>query len=207
MIRLFCAVTFLLVMGLAPSVAGAQEATPVAGFVTPDPAECTVAPRTIDDLKRYIATPTAADATPDPATFQVPDGEPANDAQIAGVTATVNEVNACANANAFLRMFALYSDGYLARSIPAEDLNPDALVYLATPIAPQEPNVRFSYDVRDIVVLDDGRIGALVTTFSPYGGGSYSTAWMAFIEQDGRYLVDDIVNLPGDSDQATPAAG
>jgi hypothetical protein len=206
MIRLLSAVGFLLILGLVPSAAGAQEATPVAGFTTPDPAECTVAPRTVDELKAYLANPGTPAATPDPATFTVPTGDPASDEQVAGVTATINELNACVNANAFLRMFALYSDGYLARSITGEDLNPDALAYFATPVAPQAADKRMSYQVQDIMVLDDGRIGAVIVTFSPYGG-TYTSEWMAFVEQDGRYLMDEIVALPDGAGQATPAAG
>ncbi len=203
MIRLLSAVGFLLILGLVPSAASAQMATPAAGFITPDPAACTVEPRTVEELKAYLADPGTPAATPDPADFTVPSGAPADEDQTAGVTATIDELNACVNANAFLRMFALYSDGYLARSLVAGDLNPDALNYFATPVAPQEADKRLSYEVQDIVVLDDGRIGAVIVTFSPYGG-SYSSEWIAFVEQDGRYLVDEIVALP---DSATPAAG
>lgn len=205
--RAFCFVVFLAVMGLSSSVALAREATPAADFLTPDPADCQVQPRTVENLTRLLATPVTSEATPDPARFVAPEGEPASDAAIAGVTATVNEMYACVNANAFLRMFSLYTDSLLSRMLVSEDVAPEALGLFATPVPPEAAVDRTSVAVRDVEVLADGRVGAWVVSHSPLGDGSDVTSYLIFIEQDGRYLVDDMVTLPAGSAQGTPAAG
>jgi hypothetical protein len=179
--RRFWILAVLLLMGLAPRGAAAQEATPSDAFVTPDPAECQVAPRTVDELGAF-ASPEA-----------LPAGEPADDATTAEVTATIREITACANANAFLRMFALYSDAYLARSMASEDLNPDALALFATPIAPQAADARISIAIEAITTLPDGRASVVVTSRSPLGGNTESTSTYVLVKQDGRWLVDDII--------------
>jgi hypothetical protein len=189
--RRFWILAVLLLMGLAPRGAAAQDATPSDAFVTPDPAECQVAPRTVDELGAFLATPSAGAAVASPEAL--PAGEPADDATTAAVTATIREITACANANAFLRMFALYSDAYLARSMASEDLNPDALALFATPIAPQAADARISIAIEAITTLPDGRASVVVTSRSPLGGNTESTSTYVLVKQDGRWLVDDII--------------
>ncbi len=181
-----------MLMGLASGGVAAQDASPAANdFVTPDPAECVVEPRTVDELRAFMD-----DATEDTAmraTPTVTGGEPADPATVEAVTAVTREVYACLNANAFLRVFALYSDAYIAHSLVAEDLNPDALSLFATPIAPQEADARTSMAIRDVMVLPDGRVSVLVIDRNPLGGNTESPTTYIFVEQDGRWLVDDLI--------------
>lgn len=184
----------LLLLGLSSGGVAAQEASPAAAdFVTPDPAGCQVKPRTVDELRAYVTAATAATpaATPD-----ATEGEPADAATVDAVTTVTREIYACLNANAFLRMFALYSDGYLSRSLATEDINPDALVYFATPIAPQDADARYSMAIRDVRVLADGRVSVLVVDRTPLGDNKENTTIYIFVEHDGGWLVDDIVNNP-----------
>lgn len=182
-------------MSLAAGGVAAQDASPTANdFVTPDPAECMAAPRSIDELRAYLDADPAA--TPPPATPAATGSELADPDTVEAVTAVTREVYACLNANAFLRMFALYTDAYVARSLIAEDVNPEALSLFATPIAPQDADARTSIAIRDVMALPDGRVSVLVIARSPLGGDTESSSRYIFVEHDGRWLVDDIVHDP-----------
>ena len=190
----------VLLAGLAPTAASAQEATPASDFVTPDPEACQIEPRTIENLASFLATPSASPAV-DAATPQVPDapdGVPADVDVVEGITATAYELYACYNANDFLRVFAFFTDGYMTRSFASEDIAPDAIGLFATPIPAQAADERFSISVQDVQVLVDGRIGANVITHSPLGDGADTPTYYIFVEQDGRYLVDDAILPPFD---------
>jgi hypothetical protein len=177
----------MVLLGLASGGVAAQDASPAADdFVTPDPADCTAEPRTVDELRAYLATPAAS--TPAAATSA--EGEPADDETVAAVTAVVDEFYACINANAFLRSYALYTDSFLASSIAGADLNPDALDLFATPIAPQAENERVSIAIVDVTALDDGRVRVAVVSRSPLGDNVESTATYILVEHEGRWLID-----------------
>lgn len=197
--RLFPVAILLLVMLLSPRAIHAQDATPAPDFVTPDPSECTVQARTVDNLRSFLATPEATPAeavaaTPTP--FVAPDGTPADAETVAEVTATVREVTACLNANSFLQMLALYTDAYMARSFVEQGIAPAAVGLLATPLPAMSADEWQAFAVQDVVVLPDGRVGARVLGHSPIGGGSDFEQYFMFREENGRYLVDDIIFPP-----------
>ena len=178
----------LVLLGLSSGGVAAQEASPAPDdFVTPDPADCTVEPRTVDELRAYLEMP--APSTPVAATA-VPEGEPADDETAAAATSIINEFYACINANAFLRSYGLYSDAFLESSIAGQDLNPDALELFATPIAPQAEGKRVSIAVGDIEVLEDGRVSVAVVSRTPLGDNVESTTTFILVEQEGRWLID-----------------
>jgi hypothetical protein len=184
-------------VGLSSGGVAAQDASPAAAdFVTPDPAECQVPPRTVDELVQFLATPAAGEpaaATPD----ALPTGgEPADPDTVAAVNGVTQEIYACINANAFLRVFALYTDAYISRSLVDEDVNPEALGLFATPIAPQAADERTSIAVSRVELLPDGRVGALVTSRDPLGDGADSPSYYIFTETNGRWLVDDVILNP-----------
>lgn len=198
MFRRSCVVVILVLLGFMSGTVAAQEATPTGEFITPDPAECTVQPRTVDELMRFLATPAgAAQATPD---ILLSEGEPADAEVAAEVTATTRELYACYNANAFLQVFALFTDDYLARSMSSEGIAPEAIGLFATPIAAQAADERISIAVRDVQLLPDGRVGATVISRSPLGDGAESPSTYIFVERDGRWLVDDMILDPTDAD-------
>jgi hypothetical protein len=198
MIRLAGALLGLLLMGLVAPGAGAQEATPAVDFVTPDPADCQVEPRTVEDLMAFVVTPQSGAASPvsaeaTPATASIPGGEPADAEVVAGVTATATELYACYNANAFLQVFALFTDDSMARSFVAEGITAEGVKLLGTPIPPQAKEDWMSVAVWDVRVRPDGRIGAFLVSRNPMGGDAISTDYSIFVERDGRYLIDEVV--------------
>lgn len=207
----FCALGFAMLLALRgpwaiapPENASAQAGTPEAGFTTPDPMDCRIEPRTVEELISFIptggSTPVPAAASPTP--FVAPEGEPADPEAAAGVTETAEELVACINANDFLRVFALFTDDYLQRSIAVEGMTEEGLGFLAADLEPRSPEERDAVSVRDIRVLPDGRIGAFVIVRNPAAEGG-SADFTIFVEEDDRYLIDEVVSLgPGAS--ATP---
>jgi hypothetical protein len=196
--RLVGLIACLIMMGISGPGTGAQDATPKAELVTPDPAECRVEPRSVENMTSFLATPAAAAASPasaaaTPDADPVPEGEPADATTVAGITATADELYACYNANAFLRVFALFTDEYMARSFVEEGITAEAVRLLATPIDPEPAKNWMSVAVQDVRIRPDGRIGALLVSRSPLGGDGTTTSYYVFVERDGRYLIDDVV--------------
>jgi len=94
---------------------GAQDASPAAGLVFPDPAECMVEPRSADELRalfREAAATPVADAAPggSPTPAVPPEGDPADEQTVAEINAAWREFIACINAGDLPRVFALLSD-------------------------------------------------------------------------------------------------
>src|SRR3954467_6289058 len=100
----------------------AQGGTPAAGAQAT--ASCAdVTPRDAQFFQS-LATPAAATppgnasasgATPTP--FAMPEGEPADDATITGITSLYEQLVDCLNQGDYLRAYALYSDDYLLRNL------------------------------------------------------------------------------------------
>lgn len=183
------------------SVALAQDATPAADFVTPDPAECQVAPRTIDSVITVYATPATGASVISQPTEGTPAKEAADAATVAAVTATVHEVAASINAGDFLRVLALYTDNGAQALLGGEPLTADEVVafYGGTPV-PAPDDARESLRVRDVRAVADGRATALVDLREP--AGEY-TVFLTLVRQGDRSLVDSQVETP--SAPATPA--
>lgn len=188
-------VAALLALGLGQ--AGAQDATPVAPAGTPTAATCDAEPRPLADFQALIGAP----IPPTPATFAPPAGEPAGDEIVTDVTATFNGLVACFNATDLLRFGGYYTDAGFREDVAptAEQFVPIIQAGIVFP-----PDIAISVvDVRDVVVLDDGRVGAVVVYASPEGE---TTDYIIFAEENGRYLIDFFVDEYGETAPATPAA-
>lgn len=177
----------------------AQDAAPVA----PDPAECVVAPRTAEEV---AAIWNAGDYVPDSeiAAGIFPTGTPAPDDVVIAVNATLRQLIACSNANDFARELALMTDDGTQFFAPEGDVPVDELTgffegLLATPVAVDDYEVLLP--LTDVVVLDDGRVGALEADDSSDGEGH--AVYVIFAEQDGVWLIDQITEIAG---AATPTA-
>ena len=189
---------------VAPAVA--QEASPAAGEVV-EATECRVEPLTDDYLLGFVATP-ASDATPapdvagSPAPFTEPEGEPAGEAEIEAVTATVRELVACLNAADYRRVYALYTEQYLARNfagLPQERV-------LATPAAAAQVTENALVAIENVIVLPDGRLAAQIQMAS----GSEAlpvSLYSVFAQVEDRWLIDEetVLGSAGDT-QATPGS-
>ena len=200
------AVLLLALVTLLPITGRTQEATPGIGFGVPDPALCTVEPRPIAFFAQFAGTPTAEQAAQQTAmevatpvtAFQLPEGEPADPETVAGVLDTLQRLGACLNAGALLSYAALFTDDYWQREIaqfgppPAEEL-----AFLSgTPQAlPAEARVGL-LAILDVRELPNGRVAGLFDVTDPFETppGPARFSWV-FVEQDGRWLIDEQVML------------
>ena len=190
-----------------PSVT-AQDATPAAGEVI-DPAECQVEPRAIEEIQQLVGTAgEEADATPDAAQAGSMEGEDADEATVQAVTQTYRELVACLNAGEFLRVYALYTDDYLRRTLADSGIDPAQ--FQATP-APEQRETTALVGVSEVRQIAGGQVTARVeTTSSPEGAASVIQSVLEPVE-DRLLIADETVveaatATPGAAG-ATPAAG
>ena len=206
--RLLVVLAVLSMMLFAHPAVIAQDATPAAGEVI-DPAECQVEPRPIEEIEQLVGTASEeADATPDAAQAGSMEGEDADEATVQAVTQTYRELVACLNAGEFLRIYALYTDDYLRRTLA--DSGMDLQQLQATP-APDRQEATALVGVSEVRQLAGGRVTARVeTTSSPEGTASVVQSVLEQVED--RYLIADetVVDAAAATPQAagaTPAAG
>src|SRR5215216_5558957 len=122
MIRsLMLVVVLLTSMTSMASLTSAQEGTPVALPTTPSPRLCT-ARLDPDELKIRIEAGAAAiesglseevGSFTDAGEFILPEGEPADEATVAAITAVARKWVACVNSGQYLKFLALFSDEWL----------------------------------------------------------------------------------------------
>lgn len=192
----------LVVGGLTGPSALAQEGTPPAAAtfpITPDPAECVaeIAPRPLEEIAALAAaaTPVAVDS----ASVTVPVGAPADHATAVAVTATVRTELACVHAGDFLRNAAFYTDDAV-RKVLAEEQIPveDVLAFFGAAPAALPAEARTTIlAVTDVMVLEDGRVGAFFVFADP--GAPPVTNFLVFVEAGGRWLVDDGITFAAEA--------
>jgi uncharacterized cupredoxin-like copper-binding protein len=206
--RLLAALTVLSMLLFAHPAVIAQDATPAAGEVI-DPAECQVEPRTIEELQQLVGTANeGTEATPGAAQAGSMEGEDADEATVQKVTQTYRELVACLNAGQFLRVYALYTDDYLRRTLADNGI--DLEQFQATP-APDQQESTALVGVSDVRQLAGGQVTVRVeTTSSPEG---VTTVIQSVLEPVGdRLLIADEIVVDAtaatpESAGATPAAG
>jgi len=206
--RLLAALTVLSMLLFAHPAVIAQNATPAAGEVV-DPAECQVEPRTSEELQQLVgAANEGTEATPGAAQAGTMQGEDADEATVQAVTQTYRELVACLNGGQFLRVYALYTDDYLRRTLADSGIDPAQ--FQATPAADQQEMTAL-VGVSDVRQLAGGQVTARVeTTSSPEGAASVI---QSVLEPVGERLliadetVVDAAAATPESAGATPAAG
>lgn len=178
---------FLLAVLLSLSMmsALAQEGTP-----GPSGA-CSVEPRSQEEVNALAAIAAATPAVESVAiTMRLPEGEPVDEAVMDELLATLNEADACAAQRDILRYLALYSDYFIVNYVFGNEpvgidtgSGPPQVNAEGTPVA--RVNV-----IDDAVEIEDGIIAAhvFVTGSSDFG----SIVW--FVEQEGRWIVQDIAS-------------
>ena len=187
------------------------QQTALAARDAPGPDQCTVAPRTLEEIKTLAQGP-APEQPPDASETG---GNPADDATRAAITATARELVACSNAGDILRRLALYSDGRLRFAYP--DGPTRALELMANSPLPLPEVERVALvSVEDVQQLPDGRVSARMTVDNP---GSHShdpqtaatvsqkeVARLIFVQEAGRWRVDE-TRREDIQANATPIAG
>jgi hypothetical protein len=178
--------------------AGAQDGSPVAGLDVPTAAECTVQPRSVDELRALFrevaATPVldSSEASPTPAV--APTGAPADEQTVAEINATWRQYIACITSGDQARMFALLSDNMVRRQLVVDvafGVTEEALfAYLAATPVPIPPDQSAPFvPLQDVRVLNDGRVAAI-------GPGEQGRGDVRiFVREGDRWLLDDWFDL------------
>jgi hypothetical protein len=141
-------------------------ATPFALPATPDPVECGIEPRSEDEIAALLATPVTAT----PAAESEVDRIPADHATTAFAVSIVREALACGNAHGLPGVAALLSDTALARDVLGSESPADALTFSDRASAPTQAEHRALVEVRDAVLLSDGRVAAVAVIKDPEHG-------------------------------------
>jgi hypothetical protein len=195
----------LLVVG-GPA-ARAQGGTPATGLDAPVAAECTVAPRSEDELRALFreaaATPVLDSSQASPTPAIAPTGTPADERTVTEVSATWRQFIACITAGDQARMFAVFSDDMVRRQFVVDiafGVTEDALFeFLAAtpiPLPPDQSILIVPFD--DVRVLSDGRVA--VVGPGELGRGDVRI----FVKEGDRWLLADWFDL---TPSGTPAAG
>lgn len=184
---------------LASLIAVASGGVLAQGTATPDTGECTVAPLSAPVWNGVEnPEPTAPVSIDGP--FEPPAGASADDATIDGVTATVEESIACQNVGDLARTMALFTpEGIASFFSGPRGYDPESVdaTIAAGPVPVSEDRTVNLVTVENVVRLDDGRIGATVSTAA--GDVSY-TDFLFFAEgttPDGqtRWLIDGSIAI------------
>ena len=195
-------------VGLAsPGATQAPPATPP----PPRPEDCQVEPRSLASLRRLNEQAAALDADElsEVPVLSPPVAPPAPAAVVTAIDATYRQLSACQLANDSLRVSALFTDRWLVRSLAEAGPPTEAeLLALATPqsVPDGEPiGIYGPVPAEDIVILPDGRVGALSPRLE---GGLFEhdplyREFLIFTEVDGRYLIDERVTV---APSATPTS-
>jgi hypothetical protein len=189
------------VFGVLGSVATSPAAAVRAEVV--DPAECRVALRSPASIAALIGTPASGgpDATPDPVLMRVdrenelPQGRPADAETVTAIVEVERQLVACNNAGDLPRILALLTDdaARMLLGFPIENVAGVETVadQVATPASPLDPDEWIAlFPVRDVRVLTDGRVGAIVET--AYAGVLETVAQTVFHfyeRVDGRWRI------------------
>ncbi len=178
--------------------------------LTPDPAECRVAPRPADEVLALLSGTPVAAASPAAGRLaavsseaQLPAGDPADAATVAGIVAAARELIACNNAGAFTRVFAFYTDDLIREAFGGDPaLAAQVAASFATPPAAL-PAAAWTelLDVRGVRVLADGRVGAVIEDRDPRGTVVF---FMIFVRAGDRWLIDGQIDVQA---AGTPAVG
>ena len=199
-----------------PAVALSSDSTPesdsqgASAFGTPYSADtngssaCTVAHGDLSRLDLTGPTSTESIITPPdmshsegPATNMdwrdLPTGNSASDEQVEGITTTVQQFVACANAMESERASSLFTDDYWRRrhqvGANVSKSNPRSFVGLSG----QDENAPLKIpSIEEAIVLPDGRVGAKLQPELGYGK---SYQYFIFVEQDGAWLIDEAMHV------------
>jgi hypothetical protein len=197
--RRFCSVAVLVLVALALVLGVGFHATAQETLlpVIPDPSECTVEPRTIDEVIALIDVLPAAEHDDEAGeaneSFVVPEGEPADEATVDAIIGTAREMTACLNTGNLLTLLEFRTDRAFAE-LKAMPFTEEVIEFYRAGPPPLEPEMYATLeDVRAVSVLADGRVGAVVvTTFYEEPEVQY----LIFEQVDDRWLIDEIVEDP-----------
>jgi hypothetical protein len=196
---------FLLGILVIPGRTHAGQSTPSPRVA--EPGDCTVEPRPFPiwdgTPPTRIETAPVTSAGP----FVPPEGQAVDKVVVEGITATVEESIACTNSGEIRRVLSLFSDNrvrafFVGRGAPAPSEIESILSQPPTPV-PEDRRLTLM-SIQDVRLLPDGRAGAIIETRSD---DTVFLDFVFFVEEDGRWLIDDSVAIDSSTQVgATPSA-
>ncbi len=176
--------------------AGAQETSPVPEEIAlplaPDPSRCTVEPRSRSELETLYAevNPTGEEIAPEITPPAVPaDAAEADEATKQAIIAASVQIIACAaNGNRGLQDASLVTEAHLRYNLMEFARADFDSYYTETPESSPPENWIIIYAIRDIRMLDDGRVICHPDIIVPGVGRFLDT--VVFANVDGRWLID-----------------
>lgn len=197
-----------------PVEAQPRTPTPVARRPDiPDPDECGIEPRTIDGMLALAATPapdsspvafTAPATTPSPAATAAPStaapaatdaGRPATAAMIGQIQRTVRELVACGNAGDLLRVWAFFTDDFVASEATEQGILFNRTILTARVRAQGERQDAMP-TISTVRSFDDGRLSAELTLppDSPFAfvTGETGEVTCVFAQENGRWRIAEV---------------
>jgi len=178
------------------NTSAAQDATPLPFPTAPDPSECRVAPRPLDDVATVVGTATSDQTTSavgTPAPFEPPEGSAVDEATAATVRATLRELFACTNAGDFLRVYALFTDDFLRSFFVGTPFSDEVAAFIgASPQPLPDEERRVIVRLGEPRLLDDGRVGVPIVLDEPADPRSEESDYAILESVEGRWLVDEI---------------
>ncbi len=196
---------FAVVLAASPRLAGAQDATPEIDLATPAASECTVDPRTAEDIEALVAdtddataevaieTPNTDGATPTP--FVAPVGTPVTEGDAAtAIEDVVTQYYSCQNAKDTLRMFALMTDDFVVRTIEAGQIDPAAFANAGTPSTGMVASDQRTIALNGIIEIETDVYGVNVVGVDGSSGEEF-TDYLIVTREGDAYLIDDLQKL------------
>jgi hypothetical protein len=205
-----------LLLSSGSGMALAQSSTEGVDF-SPNPDQCNQAPRSIEEVEalQEAGIPAGTAGTVATDDFELPAGEEASPEVRGGIVETIVQIIACANGGDQLASLGGVTDSLFEQLGGAGVFSIESITSLpASPVALPEASQTELLDTREFTLYEDGRAGVLVYYRVPdqlveRDPESVQIALWIFAEEDGRWLLDEIV--PGLEaqlgDMATPPAG
>ena len=208
--RLWVSFAAALPLALALALAGGaavpsagQEAGPATPPAADGPAEtgpsaCLVEPRPIAEVVTLVGTaipggPQVSPATPPP--VSPPGGAPADPATAAAVEATLRELVACLELGEFGRAYALYTDGFLRRTVGPLDEDQLALLEgIGFPKAGERTPP--ALEILEVRQPETGRVSVLARVAAADAGTPRLRAF-ALVQEGGRWRIDGAADVAG----------
>ena len=154
-----------------------------------EPADDDVRIRTVDEVARLCAESSQGLTNRVPTLTEVRAGVVAGTQTIAAVTVVIREVIAAFNAGLTLRAYANFSDDHFRRRGPLPDEEIAALREPARPLRAEEQETFLA--IRDVRVLADGRVSAILSTHVPSVGENRKV--VVFTRAGGQWQIDAVI--------------
>jgi hypothetical protein len=145
--------------------------------------------RAVEEVVRLCAEGAERVSNRVPSLVEVRAGVPAGSQTIAAVTVVIREVIAAFNAGLTMRAFVNFTDDHFRRSGPLPEEEIAMLRAPAHPLPAEDQETFLA--IRDVRLLEDGRVSAILSTLLPAIGETKKL--LIFARQGDRWQIDAVI--------------